>query len=570
MNRASILVLSLALVVGSPARRSTAGVETIKVDWVAGGGLPAVGDQGVSSTCVAWAVRTVAAFNRYRLAAGFTEPCTGTVRPPALTALPWPSAADPQLPPSVTYLYNARLRKRASEEHPNGLTRAKFEEWVQLNERSVLFPNVAPMIQALLEFGAPSESVAPFNTSWMVKPNAAFRTSARSLRPEWQSAIASLPPTSLEGELAARRRALVRMLCDGPVIAVLSMYPDFVDCGFGGEYAPLDARVVDFPGHAVVIVAYDPLHVVVADGNVSKPCFQLMNSWGTSWGENGFTWVSSDRLIGCKNGAWLGREFFPCPLPPPPSSDALESAATSTVQPIGFSTGSGWTEEWTPACGETSPPLPPPPPSETGPVWDESPVEHSSRPSPSQTLVVKRVAGAQVTVLGPSVPLVPALAQTRVRYFVDGEDAADIDPSVTGYAFHFAGHDGRAMKVVVPESARPAPAAPSTPAVRPGEKKSPPEHGKPPPAPPLAPDGKPAKDGHFEVEDPCPVRPQDPGIGPDPDVIGGWIDRGILEIVDPENPCLAGGRDVVVTVEVYYPGECEAHASRTYVLRIAK
>ena len=45
----------------------------------------------------------------------------------------------------------------------------------------------------------------------------------------------------------------------------------------------------DLYGHAMIIVGYDN----------DKSAFKVMNSWGTSWGENGFIWISYDFISYC-------------------------------------------------------------------------------------------------------------------------------------------------------------------------------------------------------------------------------------------------------------------------------
>lgn len=44
-----------------------------------------------------------------------------------------------------------------------------------------------------------------------------------------------------------------------------------------------DYNMSGFGGHAMCIVGYDD--------NLEGGCFQIMNSWGKNWGENGFAWV---------------------------------------------------------------------------------------------------------------------------------------------------------------------------------------------------------------------------------------------------------------------------------------
>jgi methionine-rich copper-binding protein CopC len=45
-------------------------------------------------------------------------------------------------------------------------------------------------------------------------------------------------------------------------------------------------------GHAVTIVGYDDSMTYNLNGIVYKGAFKIANSWGTSWGDNGFIWIS--------------------------------------------------------------------------------------------------------------------------------------------------------------------------------------------------------------------------------------------------------------------------------------
>ena len=60
-------------------------------------------------------------------------------------------------------------------------------------------------------------------------------------------------------------------------------------------------------GHVVLVVGYDD----------ARQAFRIKNSWGPSWGENGYAWVSYDYVTGATvyNAAWIDE------IVPPPQSD---------------------------------------------------------------------------------------------------------------------------------------------------------------------------------------------------------------------------------------------------------
>jgi len=55
--------------------------------------------------------------------------------------------------------------------------------------------------------------------------------------------------------------------------------------------------------HAVTIVGYDD--------NVHGGCFRMVNSWGTNWGDNGYTWITYDWFKQCVEEGWEMTEKSP-------------------------------------------------------------------------------------------------------------------------------------------------------------------------------------------------------------------------------------------------------------------
>ncbi len=79
--------------------------------------------------------------------------------------------------------------------------------------------------------------------------------------------------------------AIRQAIAEGqPVIMGMNCPPSFENADGVALWVPTEnpARTVAF-GHAMCIVAYD--------NEKYGGAFQVMNSWGTSWGQNGFIWI---------------------------------------------------------------------------------------------------------------------------------------------------------------------------------------------------------------------------------------------------------------------------------------
>lgn len=85
--------------------------------------------------------------------------------------------------------------------------------------------------------------------------------------------------------------AVKRALQQGPVVTNMKVFPDFVAYA-GGVYRHTTGGVLG--GHAISIVGYDD----------EKEAFIIRNSWGESWGEKGFGYVSYDDDSGVGEETW--------------------------------------------------------------------------------------------------------------------------------------------------------------------------------------------------------------------------------------------------------------------------
>jgi C1A family cysteine protease len=81
-----------------------------------------------------------------------------------------------------------------------------------------------------------------------------------------------------------------------PVLVGMQVYPNFVTLPRGTIYKKTSGSSLG--GHAMVIVAYDD----------AKSAFLLRNSWGTSWGDNGYGWIDYNTLTTNMFDLWVLEE----------------------------------------------------------------------------------------------------------------------------------------------------------------------------------------------------------------------------------------------------------------------
>lgn len=517
------------------------------------GALPTVGDQRASNTCVSWSVRTIAAHHFRRLARPWRRIVVRVPRwrwnPPrelehASVAI-WvpvakPDLADPFTWPSVAYLHDLELRRTiARNSNPAGQT---LEAFVAAGGDPLGYGlNVAHVAGTLAQFGAPSERVAPFTVSALELPTPTQVALAATLRPRWAKAVgtcASVAPGDEPTDLCAALQA-------GPALLMLRVHPDFGCDAVHEEYEPQPpVGANSYLGtHAIVVVAFDPAYRGPDGTRAPTAAFRLMNSWGTYWGDGGYTWVTAAHLFGTSEDTNLVQAIHRFDVPA-----TAAGPGPMPEFPAGWTSGDAIPWEGDPergSCGETPPPycevtpepVPPPYSDQPQPAADRRPPDADPLPPDARRsarfLDVEQVAGAKVHIVAPAVPLVPAFFGSTVRYWVDGEPAESVDPKHTGFALRFVDRTESAPR---------------------------------PPAPPPASDPKRGTPGSGASKK---ARP-DPGIGADPAAIGAFVDRAVFEIVDPSHPYLDGGRTVRVLVEVYDPCACEPRAVARYRIRVAR
>lgn len=102
--------------------------------------------------------------------------------------------------------------------------------------------------------------------------------------------------TDGEGTQGINIRAIKEHLAkDAPVVIGMMVGGSFMQSMMGKElWTPTDEdrSQMGFGGHAMCVIGYDDRKVAkYANGESYTGAFQIMNSWGPEWGENGVAWV---------------------------------------------------------------------------------------------------------------------------------------------------------------------------------------------------------------------------------------------------------------------------------------
>jgi len=256
-------------------------------DWRdVGGALPPVGDQGDAAVCIAWATSYATDFRIKRYA------CTG-----------W-DLSRPEQRLSPAYVHNLVLQHKAGSElgevpSENGL--------IQFNQA----------FEMLTEFGVATEAWMPYTTDYLRHPVADAITNAADLRKythyvtSW--AIVFTPSGNNWADIKSH---IVNV---GPVLFLMSAHLNF-GCGVGRDYAG-PAGTAYRGKHSLLCVGYDDEHEV---GGAVVPSFLFMNSWGVSWGDDGFVWVPYDTMKKTPTG--LTHQVYVTTRPSLPSEDPLPTA----------------------------------------------------------------------------------------------------------------------------------------------------------------------------------------------------------------------------------------------------
>lgn len=202
--------------------------------------MPPVGNQGTQGSCVAWASGyAVKTYHEKKERNWSYDP-------------PWTGGQGNQVF-SPAYIYN------------------------QINGGRDGGSTIPDALNLMVRQGAAPWKYMPYNVSdYRSQPNGTARNAARSYKAKTYRALNYNDLNAIKSELAG----------GNPVIFGMA-----VDDGF----YQLKSQVYDrrkgrnYGGHAMTLVGYDDSK---RSPRGDKGAFKIMNSWSTSWGDNGFGWIS--------------------------------------------------------------------------------------------------------------------------------------------------------------------------------------------------------------------------------------------------------------------------------------
>jgi C1A family cysteine protease len=140
--------------------------------------------------------------------------------------------------------------------------------------------------EQLMQTGVPDEACMPYTSGASGKDVACQASCADSSQRAYKIAN-YVSPTNYTKDVAAIKRALQ----NGPLMTSLNVYADFMSYA-GGVYKHVSGEYLG--GHAISIIGYD---------DVSQS-FIIRNSWGESWGEQGFGRVAYDDTSDVGGSTW--------------------------------------------------------------------------------------------------------------------------------------------------------------------------------------------------------------------------------------------------------------------------
>lgn len=147
------------------------------------------------------------------------------------------------------------------------------------------FTSMAPMF--LESDGVPDEGCLPY-TSGATGVDVACKAACTDSASRAQKIARYTSPTGGTLDIEAVKAALKK----GPLMTSLRVYEDFMTY-WGGVYKYAAGKSLG--GHAMSIVGFDE----------AQRAWIVRNSWGESWGEKGYVYMSWDDISGVGNSTWL-------------------------------------------------------------------------------------------------------------------------------------------------------------------------------------------------------------------------------------------------------------------------
>lgn len=182
-------------------------------------------------------------------------------------------------------------------------------------------------VKVLAYNGNAEESSWPYAVSlFATKPNLNAYTSALSHQVTRYLSVPNMEPS------------VKQVLASGyPVVFGIPIYQNF-PMGNGVAVIPEPQGQV-IGGHAMTVVGYDD----------SRRAYLLANSWGDSWGTNGYAWMGYNYFTSQATDLWMIEAVegeVPIPPPPPPEPTTIPHYV-SGIRYDKMSDGSIWTSTFT-------------------------------------------------------------------------------------------------------------------------------------------------------------------------------------------------------------------------------
>lgn len=149
---------------------------------------------------------------------------------------------------------------------------------------------IVDAMDLIVNKGAVPYSVMPYNEKdFLTKPNSTQYAVAQKFKGLKYYRVDFRNPEAMKAELYKGNPIVIGML---------------IDDGFTKYKKGVYDRPSGSPkgGHAMTIVGYDDDKTSL---NGHKGAYKLINSWGTSWGESGYGWVSYKAMANLNKDAWV-------------------------------------------------------------------------------------------------------------------------------------------------------------------------------------------------------------------------------------------------------------------------
>ncbi|MBW2672567.1 MAG: hypothetical protein JRD89_04010 [Deltaproteobacteria bacterium] len=156
---------------------------------------------------------------------------------------------------------------------------AKCKQMDGIPDQTGTYPRVA--LKVLRDFGVCTEEQLPY--SWLTSDKnvpalpSNLNTSAAKYKIQTYASVCNFTDKNRTGKVEELKRAIYQ---EGVVLAAVLVCSNFLNVKPPDYAIPLPGGRI-LGGHAVALVGYSD----------ERQAFLLRNSWGTSWGDNGYAWL---------------------------------------------------------------------------------------------------------------------------------------------------------------------------------------------------------------------------------------------------------------------------------------